>query len=78
MAPKKNNNDPKDSSDTAVDMNNNSQQRQNNKGKVGKGQRVGGDGPRAKPTSRSKKAVSRIVCYSALIMYLLGCGLSCS
>jgi hypothetical protein len=65
MAPKKNNNnnnDPKNPSDTAVDNNNNSQPRQNNKEKSGTGQRVGGDGPRSKPTSRSKKAVSRIVC----------------
>lgn len=57
MAPKKNNH----TSDTAVD-NNNNQQRQN-KEKTGNSQRIGGDGPRAKPIRRSKRAVSRIVVY---------------
>ena len=66
MTPKKNNNE-KAASDTAQnDYNNNSsQQRQNTdannnitKGKNGNSQRIGGDGPRAKPVSRSKKAVS--------------------
>jgi hypothetical protein len=64
MAPKKNNNtDTNTSSDTA--QSNNSQQRQNkntnnDKGKTGNSQRIGGDGPRSKPISRSKRAVSGI------------------
>ncbi len=67
MAPKKNNNsDTNTSSDTAQSNNNNSsQQRQNkntnnDKGKTGNSQRIGGDGPRSKPISRSKRAVSGI------------------
>jgi histone H2A len=63
MAPKKNNNsDTNTSSDTAQSNNNNSsQQRQNkntnnDKGKTGNSQRIGGDGPRSKPISRSKRA----------------------
>jgi len=60
MAPKKNNNDTNVTSDTAQG-NNNNQQRQNknantNKGKSGTTQRIGGDGPRSKPVSRSKRA----------------------
>jgi len=64
MAQKKNNNDTNVTSDTAQgNNNNNNQQRQNkntnnnnNKGKNGSTKRVGGDGPRSKPVSRSKKA----------------------
>jgi len=60
MAPKKNNNDTNVASDTAQgNNNNNNQQRQNtnnSKGKTGSSQRIGGDGPRSKPVSRSKKA----------------------
>jgi len=69
MPPKKNNNNNttsssspnKTSSNTAQGNNNNQQQRQtqktnNNNGKNSNTQRVGGDGPRSKPVSRSKKA----------------------
>ena len=88
MAPKKNNNnnDEKTSSDTAQDNNNNnsSQQRQNkdannnNKEKSGNSQRIGGDGPRSKPVSRSQRAVSSIdISFLLLeILYLSGCDLS--
>jgi len=63
MAPKKNNSDTNASSDTAQgnNNNNNNQQQQNknknnNKEKNGNSQRIGGDGPRSKPVSRSKRA----------------------
>jgi len=72
MPPKKNNNnDTNVASDTAQsnnDINNNQQQNKNtnnDKGKSGNSQRIGGDGPRSKPVQRSKRAgvvfpVSRI------------------
>jgi len=58
MAPKKNNNnnDANGPSDTVRDNNNNLQQRQNKTTKTGSNQRIGGDGPRSKPISRSKRA----------------------
>jgi len=63
MPPKNNNNNHTNvSSDTAQGNNhNNQQQRQNKntnngKGKSGNGQRIGGDGPRSNPVSRSKRA----------------------
>jgi len=53
MAPKKNNNNGNLSSDTAQDNNNNNSQQRKNKNNK---ERVGGDGPRSKPVSRSKRA----------------------
>ena len=70
--------------------NSSSQQRQNtdannnntntNKEKSGSSQRIGGDGPRAKPVSRSKKAVSFIEILFNCWKWkeCSGCDLSCS
>jgi len=62
MPPKNNNNNTNVSSDTAQGNNNNNQQQRQNKNtnngkaKNGSSQRIGGDGPRSNPVSRSKRA----------------------
>jgi hypothetical protein len=73
MPPKNNNNNTNVSSDTAQGNNNNNQQQRQNKNtnngkaKNGSSQRIGGDGPRSNPVSRSKRAVSRICLYFFII-----------
>lgn len=83
MAPKKNTNTQDENNNSSqqgknTDANNNVTN--NNKGQSGNSQRIGGDGPRAKPVSRSKKAVSSIKSLFSCSKWwtCLGCDLSCS